>query len=61
MNRPRISYPVEGEAHGIVSIISLYYGEAVLAFRYTANTKNVWQDLMFAAQVHTCPSRKIQR
>lgn len=45
-------------------MVSLYKDLVVLAFRYTANIQNVWQDLMFAAQIrdeHTCPDCRVQR
>ena len=50
-NKPIHSYVIEEKAVEIRSILSVYEEHTVLAFRYTANLKNVWQDLLWAFQV----------
>lgn len=50
-NKPIHSYIIEEKAVEIRSILSVYEEYTVLAFRYTANLKNVWQDILWAFQV----------
>lgn len=50
-NKPIQSFIVEEDAIQIKAILSVYEEYTVLAFRYTAGLKNVWQDLLWAIQV----------
>jgi hypothetical protein len=50
-NKPIHSYVIEEKGVEIRSILSVYEEYTVLAFRYTANLKNVWQDILWAFQV----------
>jgi hypothetical protein len=50
-NKPIHSYVIEEKAVEIRSILSVYEEYAVLSFRYTANLKNIWQDILWAFQV----------
>jgi hypothetical protein len=49
--KPIFSYVIEEKAVEIRAILSVYEEYTVLAFRYTANLKNVWQDILWAFQV----------
>ena len=49
--KPLNSQIFENTNTKIKSIISAYEEYTVLAFRYTANLKNVWQDLLYPIQV----------
>lgn len=49
--KPIHSYVIEEKAVEIRSILSVYEEYTVLAFRYTANLQNVWQDVLWAFQV----------
>lgn len=55
--RPSRSHVVEEDAVKIRAILSVYEEYTVLAFRYTANLKNVWQDLLYPIQVDLLPFR----
>lgn len=50
-NKPIQSFIIQEKSVEIRSILSVYEEYTVLAFRYTANLKNVWQDLLWAFQV----------
>lgn len=50
-NKPIHSWVVEEKSVEIRAIVSVYEEYTVLAFRYTANVKNVFQDLLWALQV----------
>lgn len=50
-NKPIRSFIIQEKSVEIRSILSVYEEYTVLAFRYTANLKNVWQDLLWAFQV----------
>lgn len=50
-NKPIQSFVIEETEVQIRCILSVYEEHTVLAFRYTANLKNVWQDLLWAFQV----------
>ena len=50
-NKPLRSFLIEEKSVEIRAILSIYEEYSVLAFRYTANLKNVWQDLLWAFQV----------
>lgn len=50
-NKPIHSYVIQEKSVEIRSILSVYDEYTVLAFRYTANLKNVWQDILWAFQV----------
>ena len=50
-NKPLHSYVIEEKAVEIRAILSVNEEYTVLAFRYTANLKNVWQDILWAFQV----------
>lgn len=50
-NVPIHSYIIEEKAIEIKCSLSVYDEYTVLAFRYTANLKNVWQDILWAFQV----------
>jgi hypothetical protein len=56
-NKPISSHVVEETAVQIRAILSVYEEYTVLAFRYTANLKNVWQDLLYPIQVDFLPPR----
>lgn len=56
-NKPIHSYVIEEKAVEIRAILSVYEEYTVLAFRYTANLKNVWQDILWAFQVDLPPHR----
>ena len=49
--KPLSSHIVEENEVKIKCILSVYEEYTVLAFRYTANLKNVWQDLLYPIQV----------
>jgi hypothetical protein len=49
--KPTRSHIVEEDAVKIKAILSVYTEYTVLAFRYTANLKNVWQDILYPIQV----------
>ena len=49
--KPIRSHIIEEDEVKIKSILSVYEEYTVLAFRYTANLKNVWQDLLYPIQV----------
>ena len=55
--KPNLSHVVEETEVKIRAILSVYEEYTVLAFRYTANLKNVWQDLLYAIQVDFLPFR----
>ena len=55
--KPLNSHIVEEDAVKIKSILSVYEEYTVLAFRYTANLKNIWQDLLYPIQVDFTPYR----
>lgn len=50
-NRPIRTQVIEDKVKEIRSILSVYEEYTVLAFRYTANAKNLWQDILWAFQV----------
>lgn len=50
-NIPIHSYVIEEKEVEIRSILSVYDEYTVLAFRYTANIKNLWQDVLWAFQI----------
>ena len=50
-NKPLKSFLIEEKSVEIRAILSVYEEYTVLAFRYTANLKNIWQDLLWAIQV----------
>lgn len=50
-NRPISTYVIEEPVEAVKAILSVYEEYTVLAFRYTANLKNVLQDLLWAFQV----------
>jgi hypothetical protein len=49
-NKPIHSYVIEEKEVEIRSILSVYDEYTVLAFRYTANAKNLWQDILWVLQ-----------
>lgn len=63
-NKPLYTYVIEEKAVEIKSILSIYDEYTVLAFRYTANAKNIWQDILWALQVqdeHAPSGCKVQK
>lgn len=50
-NKPLSSVTIENKQKDVKSILSVYQDYTVLAFRYTATIKNVFQDLLWAIQV----------
>jgi hypothetical protein len=50
-NKPLQSAIIEDNKKDVKSILSLYPEYTVLAFRYTANLHNVYQDILWAIQV----------
>lgn len=50
-NKPLTSYIIEEKAKDVKCSLSLYEEYTVLAFRYTATIKNVFQDILWAFQV----------
>ena len=50
-NKPISTYIIEEPVEAVKAILSVYEEYTVLAFRYTANVKNVFQDLLWAIQV----------
>ena len=50
-NRPITSKIIEEPTLEVKAILSVYSEYTVLAFRYTANIKNIEQDLLYAIQV----------
>jgi len=55
--KPTISHVIEEEEVKIRAILSVYEEYTILAFRYTANAQNIWQDLLYAIQVDLLPFR----
>ena len=53
--KPINSHVIEEKAVKIRAILSVYEEYTVLSFRYTANLKNVWQDLLYPIQVDLLP------
>jgi hypothetical protein len=49
--KPLRSVVIKEDAKDIKAILSIYNDYTVLAFRYTATAKNIWQDLLWAIQV----------
>ena len=49
--KPLKSHVIEEDVQNIKAILSVYNDYTVLAFRYTATAKNIWQDLLWAIQV----------
>ena len=49
--KPIRSHEIKEDVENIRAILSVYEDYTVLAFRYTATIKNVWQDLLWAIQV----------
>lgn len=49
--KPIHSYIIEEPAQDVKAILSIYEEYTVLAFRYTATIRNVFQDLLWAIQV----------
>lgn len=63
-NKPIHTEVIEDKVKEIRSILSVYEEYTVLAFRYTANAKNLWQDILWAFQVqdeHAPSGCKVQR
>jgi hypothetical protein len=63
-NKPLQSYVIEDKSVEIKAILSVYEEYTVLAFRYTANVKNIWQDILWAIQVqdeHAPSGCKVQK
>lgn len=60
-NKPIHTYVIEEKAVEIRCILSVYEEHTVLAFRYTANLKNVWQDLLWAFQVDLLSNLEARR
>lgn len=63
-NKPLSSHVIKEDNQEIRAIVSVYDEYTVLAFRYTANVKNVWQDLLWAIQVqeeHAPSGCKVQK
>jgi hypothetical protein len=63
-NKPLHSYVIEEKSVEIKSILSIYEEYTVLAFRYTANAQNIWQDILWAIQVqdeHAPSGCKVQK
>lgn len=63
-NHPIHSHFVYNNIVEIKAILSVYDEFIILAFRYTANVKNVWQDLLYPFQVrddNTCDKCKVQK
>jgi hypothetical protein len=50
-NKPLTSSIIEDNQKDVKSILSVYPEYTVLAFRYTATIKNVFQDILWAFQV----------
>lgn len=49
--KPLTTHVIEEKGMEVKSILSVYEEYTVLAFRYTANVKNVAQDILWAFQV----------
>jgi triacylglycerol lipase len=49
--KPIRSHEIKEDVQNVRAILSVYEEYTVLAFRYTATLKNVWQDLLWAIQV----------
>ena len=63
-NKPLRSHVIKEDAEDIRAIVSVYEEYTVLAFRYTATVKNVWQDLLWAIQTqdeHAPAGCKVQK
>jgi hypothetical protein len=54
-NKPLRSYLVQETSVEIRAILSIYEEYTVLAFRYTANAKNIFQDVLYPLQVDLLP------
>lgn len=50
-NKPIHTYIIQEKSEQIKASLAVYEEYTILAFRYTANLKNVWQDLLFPFQV----------
>ena len=50
-NKPLTTKIIEEPVEAVKAILSVYNEYSVLAFRYTANVKNIFQDLLWAFQV----------
>jgi hypothetical protein len=62
-NKPQYSYAIEENVKGIRVILSKYEDCYVLAFRYTINVLNVWNDILYAFQKqdkNSCEGCKVQ-
>ena len=62
-NKPIHAHYVRENRTEIKCILSVYPDYAVLAFRFTANLKNLWQDLLYPFQGkddHTCKKCRVQ-
>lgn len=58
------THEIKEDVQNIRAILSVYSEYTVLAFRYTATIKNVWQDLLWAIQVqdqHAPEGCKVQK
>jgi hypothetical protein len=63
-NKPLRSHVIKEDNKDIKAILSVYDEYTVLAFRYTATAKNIWQDLLWAIQVqdeHAPSGCKVQK
>lgn len=56
-NKPLNSYVIQETSKEIRAILSVYEEYTILAFRYTANVKNVFQDILYPIQVDFLPFR----
>ena len=62
-NKPLHAHYVHNKKTEIKCVLSVYPDYAVLAFRYTANALNLWEDLLYPFQVkdeNTCAKCKVQ-
>lgn len=63
-NKPLTSVIIESRQHDVKAILSVYEEYTVLAFRYTATLKNIFQDLLWSIQVqdeHAPAGCKVQK
>jgi hypothetical protein len=63
-NKPLRTFIIEEKSIQVKSILSVYEEYTILAFRYTANAKNIWQDVLWAIQIqddHAPNGCKVQR
>ena len=63
-NKPIHSHYVREDRREIKCVVSVYPNFIVLAFRYTANVLNLWQDLLYPFQKPdelTCKKCKVQK